>query len=71
MRTFMRRILFKHVGELFRVKFHLRNLLRVCKSHPIWGLQPPVLVSHVENLERQLKEIENDIYELQLELKVN
>ena len=62
---------FKHLKEILHVKFHLRKLFWFCKSHPIWDLQPPELVSHVKDLEKQLKEIENDIYELQLELEVN
>ena len=69
--TSMRRILFKHLGELLRVKIHIRSLLQVCKSHPIWDLQPPMLVSHVEDLERQLIKIEDGIYKFQLELEVN
>ena len=60
----MRRILFNRVKELLRVKFHLRSLIYVCKSHPIWDLRSPVLVSHIEDLERQLKEIKGTIYEL-------
>ena len=71
MSTSMRRIIFKHLRELLHVKFHLRNLLQLCKSHPIWDLPSPALVSHVEDLERQLKEMEDGIYELQLELEVN
>ena len=47
------------------------KLLRFCKSHPIWDLQSPKLVSHVKDLERQLKKIEDGIYNLQLELEVN
>ena len=70
--TSMKMILFKHFKELLRIKIHLRSLLWVCKSHPICDLRPPVLVSHIENLEKkQLWEIEGGIYELQLELEVN
>ena len=64
MSTYKKRILFKNLKELLHVKFHLRNLLRVCKSHPIEDLQPPMLVSSIEDLETQLKEIEDSIYEL-------
>ena len=71
MSTSMRSIIFEHLKELLHVKFHLRKLLRFCKSHPIWDLQPPELVFHVKDLERQLKEIEDGIYNLQLELEVN
>ena len=71
MTTSMRSILFKHLKELLHVKFRLKKLFRFCKSHPIWDLQPPELVSHVKDLERQLKEIEDGIYKLQLELEVN
>ena len=60
----MRSIIFKHLKEFLHVKFHLRKLLRFCKSHPIRDFQPPELVSHVKDLERQLKEIEDSIYEL-------
>ena len=71
MSTSMRNFLFDHLKTLLHVKFHLIKLLRFCKSHPIWDLQPPELVSHVKDLERQLKEIEDGIYNLQLELEVN
>ena len=68
MSTSIRNFLFDHRKTLFHVKFYLRKLLRFCKLHPIWDLQPPELVSHVKDLERQLKEIEDSIYNLQLEL---
>ena len=68
MSTSMRNFLFDHLKTLFHVKFHLRKLLWFCKSHPIWDQQPP---EHVKDLERQLKEIEDGIYNLQLELEVN
>ena len=71
MSTSMRNFLFNHLKTLLHVKFHLRKLFRFCKSHLIWDLQPPKLVSHVKDLERQLKEIEDCIYDLQLELEVN
>ena len=71
MSTSMRSIIFKYLRELLHVKFHLRKLLWLCKSQPIWDLQPPKLVSHVKDLERQLKEIKDGIYDLQLELEVN
>lgn len=71
MSTSMRNFLFDHLKTLLHVKFHLRKLLRFCKSHLIWDLQPSELVSHVKDLESQLKEIEDDIYNLQLQLEVN
>ena len=49
----------------------MSKLLRFCKLHPIWDLQPPELVSHVKDLEKKFKEIEDDIYNMQLELEVN
>ena len=71
MSTSIRKILSKHLKNFLRVKFHLRGLIQSCKSHLIWELQPPILVSYVEDLERQLKEIEGGIYEFQLELEFN
>ena len=68
MNTTMRNFFLDHLKTFFHVKFHLRKLLRFCKLHPIWDLQPPGLVSHVKDIERQLKEIEDGIYNLQLEL---
>ena len=62
----MRMISFKHLREHLHVKFHLRNLLKFIKSHNIWDLQPPELVSHIKDLKRQLKKIDDGIYKLQL-----
>ena len=63
--------MFTHLKRFMRVKFHLRGLIQSCKSHPLWDLQPPEFVSYVEDLERQLRTVERDIYEYQLELEVN
>ena len=71
MSTSIRKFLLIHLKSLLHVKFHLRGLIQNCKSHPIWDLQPPTLVSSIENLERQLKEIEHGVHEFQLELEVN
>ncbi|KAH9686118.1 Endonuclease [Citrus sinensis] len=43
---------------LQRVKSHLKRQIRFCKTNHIWALQPPELVSHVEDLESQLRDIE-------------
>ena len=59
----MRKILFTHLKNFLRVKFHLRGLIQSCKSHPIWDMQPPKLVSYFKDLERQLREIEGGIVE--------
>ena len=56
---------------LQRVKYHLKRQIQFCKTHHIWALQPPELVSHVEDLENQLKDIERGVYNIQLELEVN
>ena len=71
MSTSMRNFLFDNLKMLLHVKFHLRKLLRFCKLQPIFDLQPPELVSHMKDPEKQLKEIDDDIYNLQLELEVN
>ena len=55
--------------RLQRVKSHLRSQIRFCKTHYIWDLQPPELVSHFEALERQLRDIEGGVYDIQLELE--
>ena len=71
MSTSIRKFLLTHLKSLLRVKFHLKGLIQSYKSHPIWDLQPPTLVSYVEDLKTQLREIEGGIYEFQLELEVN
>ncbi|KAK9199090.1 hypothetical protein WN944_014277 [Citrus x changshan-huyou] len=43
--------------------------IQFCKTHCIWALQPPELVSYVEGLESQLRDIERSIYDIQLELE--
>ncbi|KAK9183141.1 hypothetical protein WN944_026290 [Citrus x changshan-huyou] len=54
---------------LQRVKSHLKRQIRFCKTHRIWALQPPELVSYVEDLESQLRDIERSVYNIQLELE--
>ena len=54
---------------LQRVKSHLKRQIRFCKTHRIWALQPPKLVSYVEDLESQLRDIERSVYDIQLELE--
>ena len=71
MSTLIRKILFAHLKNILRVKFHLRGLLQNYKSHPILDLQPPTLMSYIEDLERKLREIKGNIYEFQLEFDVN
>ncbi|KAH9801963.1 hypothetical protein KPL71_001215 [Citrus sinensis] len=51
------------------VKSHLKRQIRFCKTHRIWALQPPELVSYVEDLESQLRDIERSVYIIQLELE--
>lgn len=53
----MRHTLFNHLNELLPVNRHLSSMLQICKAHRVWDLQPPVFVSHFEELERQLREI--------------
>ncbi|KAK9217540.1 hypothetical protein WN943_006168 [Citrus x changshan-huyou] len=55
--------------RLQRVKSHLRSRIRFCKTHHIWDLQPPESVSHVKALERQFRDIEGGIFDIQLELE--
>ena len=64
-------IFFDILKPFQRVKSHLKRQIRFCKTHHIWDLQPPELVSHVEALERQLRDIEAGIFDIQLELEVN
>ena len=71
MRTSAKQILLDLLKLLQRVKFHLKSQIRFCKTHHIWDLQPLELVSHVEDLERQLRDIEGGIFDIQLELEVN
>ncbi|KAK9192852.1 hypothetical protein WN944_003545 [Citrus x changshan-huyou] len=54
---------------LQRVKSHLKRQIRFCKTLHIWALQPPELVSHVVDLESQLRDIERGVYNIQLELE--
>ena len=56
---------------LQRVKSHLKRQIQFCKTHRIWALQPPELVSYVESLESQLRDIERGVYNIQLELELN
>ena len=66
-----KQILLNIFRRLQCVKSHLRNQIRFCKTYRIWALQPPELVSHVENLERKRRDIERGVYNIQLELEVN
>ena len=66
-----RQILLNLLRRLQRVQSHLRGQMRFCKTHHIWDLRPPELVSHVKALERQLRDIEGGIYDIQFELEVN
>ncbi|KAK9195422.1 hypothetical protein WN943_003543 [Citrus x changshan-huyou] len=54
---------------LQRVKSDLKMQIRFCKTHRIWALQPPELVSYVKDLESQLRDIEKRVYNIQLELE--
>ncbi|KAK9175144.1 hypothetical protein WN944_027150 [Citrus x changshan-huyou] len=54
---------------LQRVKSHLKRHIRFCKTHRIWALQPLELVSYVEDLESQLRDIDRSLYNIQLELE--
>ena len=49
---------------LQRVKSHLKRQIRFCKTHRIWALQPPELVSNVKDLESQLRDIERGVYNI-------
>ena len=71
MHALSRHILLNLLRQLQRVKSHLRGQIQFCKTHHIWDLRLPELVSHVEALERQLRDIKGGIYDIQLELKVN
>ena len=64
-------LLLNILRQLQRVKSHLKRQIRFCKTHRIWALQPPELVSYVEDLESQLRDIEKSVYNIQLELEVN
>ena len=64
-------ILFNYLNEPLSVKRHLNGLLKICKLYPIWDLRPPALLSHFEEVERQLREKEDGIYDIKLELEVN
>lgn len=54
----MRLIPLSHLKELLCAKFHLRGLLQFCKLYPVWDSRPSILVSYIEDLERQVKKIE-------------
>ena len=56
---------------LQRVQSQLKRQIRFYKTHRIWALQPPELVSYVDDLESQLRDIERSVYNIQLELEVN
>ena len=71
MSSLAKQILLDFLRRLQRVKSHLRRQIRFCKTYYIWDLQPPELVSYVEDLESQLRDIEGGIIDIQLELEVN
>ena len=71
MSTSMKRILLNHLNQLLHVKHHLSSLLQVCKLHPVWDPRPPALVSYCKEIERQLREIESGIYDIQLEFEIH
>lgn len=71
MSALMKQIIFNHLGELLREKSHIRGLIKICKSHPVWNLRPPVLVFYVEDLEKHIREIKGGIYDIQLDFEVN
>ena len=71
MSTILRPFLLNIPKPLQRVKTHLKRQIQFCKTHRIWALQPPELVSYVEGLESQLRDIERSVYDIQLELEVN
>ena len=49
---------------LQRVKSQLKRQIQFCKTHRIWALQPPELVSNVKDLESQLRDIERGVYNI-------
>ena len=59
-----RQILLDLLRQLQCVKYHLRSQIQFCKIYHIWNLQPLELVSNVEALEKQLREIEGGIYDI-------
>ncbi|KAK9199664.1 hypothetical protein WN944_014856 [Citrus x changshan-huyou] len=63
------KILMNILKPLQRVKSHLKRQIRFCKTHHIWALQPPELVSNVEDLESQLRDIDRAVYNIELELE--
>ncbi|KAK9177955.1 hypothetical protein WN943_027145 [Citrus x changshan-huyou] len=64
-----KQLLLDILRRLQHVKSHLKRQIQFCKTHHIWALQPPKLVSHVEDLESQLRDIEGGIFDIQLELE--
>ena len=71
MSLILRPFLLNILKPLQRVKTHLKRQIQFCKTQRIWALQPPELVAYVEGLERQLRDIERSVYDIQLELEVN
>ena len=71
MSLILRPFLLNILKLLQRVKTHLKREIQFCKTYRIWALQPPELVSYVESLESQLRDIERTVYDIQLELEVN
>ena len=44
----VRQILFNHLKELLHIQRILNGLLQICKSHYLWDLRPPILVSQAK-----------------------
>ncbi|KAK9225770.1 hypothetical protein WN943_010814 [Citrus x changshan-huyou] len=64
-----KQLLLNILRQLQRVKSHFKRQIRFCKTNHILALQPPELVSHIEDLESQLRGIEGGVYNIQLELE--
>ena len=71
MSTILKSFLQNILKPLQCVKSHLKRQIQFCKTDRIWALQLPELVSYVEDLESQLRDIERSVYDIQLELEVN
>lgn len=67
----MRKIIFNHLGEFLHMKFYITCLIQICKSHSVCDLRLLMLVSHIEDVERQPKKVEDNVYDIQLKVEVN
>ena len=56
-------IFFDILKRLQHVKSHLKSQIQFCKTYHIWDLQPPELVSHIEALEKQFRDIKGSVYD--------